>query len=146
MTVRDCIGLPVAGVPATDIWLIGCNDLLVLCGGSGAINASGPTDANGQTTITDTFAAGGCDSGVRVVVQGRLLVHPGCDEPCLPIQVRSADVNGNLAVNLADFASFGAGYTSPPKVYNECIDFASPFGVVTLSDLATFGTHFQHAC
>jgi hypothetical protein len=147
LAVRDAIGFPVPGIPATDIWLIGCNNLLALCGGSGAINASGPTDASGQTTVTDAFAAGGCDlGGVRVVVQGIVIGAGGCGQPCAPVKVKSPDIDSNLAVNVADFARFGAGYTSPPKTYNECLDFAVPFGTVDLADLVKFAVHFGHAC
>jgi hypothetical protein len=28
VTVKDNLNAPVAGVPAADIWLIGCNDLI----------------------------------------------------------------------------------------------------------------------
>jgi hypothetical protein len=147
VTVRDDVNAPIAGIPAADVWLIGCNDLLALCGGSGAINASGPTDINGVTTITGDIAAGGCDlAGVRVVVQGVSIGAGICADPCVLIKVKSPDVNGNLVVNLVDFATFGAGFTSPPKPYNECIDYVAPFGTVTLPDFAKFGAHNSHTC
>ncbi|MGH8596534.1 MAG: hypothetical protein ACREXT_07745 [Gammaproteobacteria bacterium] len=147
VTVLDNVSAPVVGVPAADIWLIGCSDLLNLCGGSGAINASAATDVNGQTTITGDIAAGGCDlGGVRVVVQGVVIGAGVCADPCVLIKVKSADINASLLVNLVDFATFGAGYTSPPKVYNECIDFTSPFGTVTLPDFAKYGSHNNHTC
>jgi len=145
--VRDDTNAPIAGIPAADVWLIGCNDNLALCGGSGAINASAATDVNGQTTITGDIAAGGCDlGGIRVVVQGVAIGAGPCGDPCIAIKVKSPDVNGNLLVNLVDFATFGAGYTSPPKAYNECIDFVAPFGSVTLPDFAKYGSHNNHTC
>jgi hypothetical protein len=147
VTVLDINSDPVPNIPAADVWLIGCNDLLALCGGSGAINASGPTDVNGQTTITGDIAAGGCDlGGVRVVVQGIAIGAGPCGDPCVAVKVKSPDINGNLIVNLVDFATFGAGYTSPPKPYNECIDYAAPFGTVTLADFAKYGSHNNHTC
>ena len=147
VTVRDLVNAPVAGILASDIWVIGCSDLLTLCGGSGAINATGPTDVNGQTTITGDIAAGGCDlGGLRVVVQGIVVGAGVCGQPCLQIKVKSSDLNGNLVVNLVDFATFGAGYTSPPKAYNQCIDFTAPFGTVTLPDFAKYGSHNGHTC
>lgn len=146
VTVRDQTTAPIQGVLAADIWVVGCSDLLALCGGSGAISASGPTDANGQTTITADLAAGGCDPALRVVVMGFVIGSGVCGEPCLPIQVRSADLNGSLNVNLVDFATFGAGYTSPPKPYNACIDYTAPFGTVTLADFAKYGSHSNHTC
>lgn len=153
VTVKDNVNAPVVGVPAADIWLIGCNDLLGLCGGSGAINASAATDINGQTTITGKIAAGGCDlGGVRVVVQGVVVGAGVCAAPCVAIKVKSADINKSLVVNLVDFAIFGggppagSGYPSPPKVYNECIDYTAPFGTVTLPDFAKYGSHNLHTC
>jgi hypothetical protein len=147
VTVKDNLNVAVAGVPAADIWLIGCNDLIGLCGGSGAINAAAATDVNGQTTITGNIAAGGCDlGGVRVVAQGVVIGAGVCAQPCLAIKVKSADFNKSLNVNLVDFATFGAGYQSPPKVYNECIDLTAPFGTVTLPDFALFGSHNGHTC
>jgi hypothetical protein len=150
VTVKDDVlptGNPIPGIPAADIWLIGCNDLLTLCGGSGAISASAPTDINGVTTIVQDLAAGGCDNGgVRVVVQGIVIGAGICGDPCVLISVRSADINGNLVINLVDFATFGTGYPSPPKVYNPCIDYVAPFGTVNLPDFAKYGTHNNHAC
>lgn len=147
VTVLDNVNAPVVGVAAADIWLVGCSDLLALCGGSGAINAAAPTDVNGQTTITGDIAAGGCDlGGVRVVVQGIVIGAGVCADPCVAVKVKSADINGSLVVNLVDFATFGAGYTSPPKPYNECIDFTAPFGTVTLPDFAKYGSHNNHTC
>lgn len=145
---RDCVtGVPVPGVPASDIWLIGCSDLLTLCGGSNSCNATGPTDANGVTTIEGTIATGGCDlGGVRVIVQGIVVGGGTCGDPCLAIKVKSCDINGDLQVNLVDTAAFGAGYTSPPKGYNECIDYKAPFGTVDLADFATYGAHNNHHC
>jgi hypothetical protein len=121
-----------------------------MCGGSGAISASAPTDANGVTTITGRFAVGGCDvGGVRVVVQGVPVgVGPSCADPCLPIKIKSGDLNKSLNVNLVDFSIFGGpnGYPSPPKPYNECIDYTAPFGTVTLPDFAKYGSHNNHTC
>ncbi len=146
VTILDNVNAPIAGVLAADIWVIGCNNLLALCGGAGAISASGPTDINGQTTITARLAAGGCDTGIRVVWQGIAIGAGVCAEPCLPIDVRSCDINGNLVTNLADFAIFGASYTSPPKAYNKCVDYVAPFGTVTLPDFAKYGSHKDHSC
>ncbi len=145
--VRDNTDTPVPGILPSDIWFVGCNDLLSLCGGSGAINASAPTDQNGLTTITGRLAGGGCDlGGVRVVVQGVLVGSGVCGQPCVPIKVKSCDINGNLVTNLVDFSLFGAGYPSPPKAYNECIDYTSPYGSVNLSDFAKYGSHNNHSC
>lgn len=154
VTVKDNVNVAVPNVPAADIWLDGCTaGTLALCGGSGAINAAAATDINGQTTITGNLAAGGCDlSGVRVVVQGVVIGAGTCAAACVPIKVKSADINKSLTINLVDFAIFGggppagSGYPSPPKVYNECIDYTAPFGTVTLPDFAKYGSHNGHTC
>ena len=148
VTVRDCAG-PVPGIPASDIWLVGCHDLLTLCGGSAAISATGPTDANGVTTIAGAVAAGGCDvGGVHVVVQGVVIGAGVCGEPCIPSKMKSADISRDLVVDLVDFAIFGgpSGYPSPPSPYNECIDYTAPFGTVTLPDFAKYAIHSSHHC
>jgi len=150
VTVLDNLSAPVVGVPAADVWLIGCTEPnLALCGGSGAISASAATDVNGQTTITGKLAAGGCDlGGVRVVVQGVVIGAGVCADPCIAVKMKSADINKSLTVNLVDFSIFGgaSGYPSPPKPYNECIDYTSPFGTVTLPDFAKYGSHNNHTC
>ncbi len=146
VTVRDNVNAPVPGVPASDIWVIGCNDLLTLCDGSAAISASGPTDINGQTTITGDLAAGGCDlGGARVVVQGYVLGAGICgSQPCLPIQFKSADLNGNLVVDVADFSAFAAGYPANPAP-NDCRDFNGD-RQVGIVDYAKYAVHVEHAC
>jgi hypothetical protein len=141
------LGSPIPNIPEYDIWLTGCNDALAMCGGSGAIMASAPTNQNGETTITARFAVGGCDNdGVRAVVQGIVIGVSPCPQPCIPIKIRSPDINANFVINLVDFAIFGGSYTSPPNPYNECIDFAPPFGTVNLPDFARYGTHSNHSC
>jgi hypothetical protein len=146
VTVLDNLSAPVVGVPAADVWLVGCTEAnLNLCGGSGAISAAAATDVNGQTTISGRFAAGGCDlGGVRVVVQGVVIGAGVCGDPCIPVKIKSADTNKDLVVNLVDFSAIGLGFPSPPKAYNECIDFVPPFGTVNLQDFSKYGLHHQN--
>ena len=155
VTIRDNTNAPVVGIPAADFWLIGCNDLLVLCGGAGSINAVAATDANGQTTINGDIATSGCDSGVRVVCQGIVLGNGACAPLCLAIAVRSPDqknaAGGALppdgVVSGSDFAFFGTSYQSPPKPYFACHDFVgNPYGTITVADFAKFGSHYNHKC
>jgi len=148
VTVKDQTNTPIVGMPATDIWLVGCDNLLVLCGGNAAINASAPTDANGQTTITGDIPAGGCSvTGVRVVVQGIVLgVGAPCPAPCVPVKVKSPDLDGDLDIDIVDFAMFGTGYPSPAKAYTDCLDFVVPFGTINIADFAKFGSHYNHQC
>jgi hypothetical protein len=158
VTVKDNTNAAIVGMPAADIWTKGCNDGLVLCGGSGTISASAATDALGMTTIIGDMATGGCDSGVNVVVQGVVIGGGACPVICLGIAVRTPDFTGpgggapDGVVTLIDFTDlvkgFPAKYQSPPKPYVACYDLVgSPaFGTVTLPDFAKFGEHFNHPC
>jgi hypothetical protein len=152
VTVRDNTNFPMVGLAPTDIWLVGCDFKLMFCGGTTGINAAAPTNAQGQTTITGRIAAGGCEAGVRVVVQGTLIGGGACAPICLGIAIRSPDLVGaaggppDLRVNSLDLARFATDYRSPPKAYNACVDYAAPFGVVDLGDFAVFGRHFTHQC
>lgn len=153
VTIRDNTNAPVAGIPAADFWLIGCNDLIVLCGGSGSINATAATDANGMTTIAGDISGSGCDTGVRVVCQGIVLGNGACSPICLAIAVRSPDQKNSSGgapegvVSGSDFSFFGTSYASPPKPYFACHDFVGgPYGTITAADFAKFGAHFNHSC
>lgn len=159
VTIQDNTTAPVVGIPAADFWLIGCNDLLLLCGGSGSINATGATNALGQTTISGDIAGSGCDVGVRVVCQGIVIGNGACAPICLPIAVRSPDQKNTVGgpadgvVGPSDFSFFGTSYQSPPKVYFACHDFvATPvgpgalYGTITPADFARFGSHYLHSC
>ena len=158
VTVKDNANVAIVGMPATDIWAKGCNDGLVLCGGSATISASAATDALGMTTITGDMATGGCDTGLNVVVQGVVIGGGLCPVICLGIAVRTPDFTGpgggapDGTVTLVDFTDlvkgFPAKYQSPPKPYAACYDLVgSPaFGTVTLPDFAKFGEHFNHPC
>lgn len=145
VTVKDNTGAGILGIPAGDIWLVGCSGTLELCGGSLAINASGATDSNGETTITGDIATGGCDTGVYVIVQG---IPLDCAS-CVPVSVRTADFVAPFGtIGLADFAFFGSAFPPyPPNAYNACADFVAPYATpVALADFAQFGAHFGHVC
>ncbi len=152
VTVLDPVtGNPVEGVPATDFWLIDCDpaNTLVLCGGSQSSAADGPTDENGYTTISGTIAAGGYVDGLALVVQGCVVDDPAtdCTTPkCLPINVRSVDINGDLVVDQADLDLVLSAY--PPNPYQSFADFDGS-GQVSLIDLTLFAAHYGppgHEC
>lgn len=140
-------GEPFEGMPATDMWLIDAdpNIDLVLCGGWQAIDADGPTDSNGQTTFSGSWAVGGCADGAYIVIAGYVLTD--CTEiPIeIPINARSADLNGDLSVDLADLSIFSAAY--PPNGYDTCADFNGD-GQVNIADLSAFAFHYSpdHQC
>lgn len=149
VTARDYYGAPIPNIPALDWWLIGCNDGLALCGSAFSSSADGPTDANGNTTISGAIAAGGCDIGLSVVVQGVVLEdYPACTQgsytfQCHPIEVRSPDVTGDLIIDLLDFSVWAPSFlnaAAPP-----CHDFSYD-GVVDIVDFGIFGGHFLHNC
>jgi hypothetical protein len=151
LTVRDNANLAVPGIPAVDMWLVGCNDGLLLCGGSSASNADNATSATGSTTFTNEPIAGGCDTGLYAVVQGIVIETAGtCLPTCLPIEVRSPDYKSagppgppgcagdircpDSRVSLADFAWFNTHYktaANPGATYHACADYAHPIGGAT---------------
>jgi hypothetical protein len=142
VTVKDNVAAPVPGVPATDMWLISCNDLLNLCNGSSAITAAAATDVNGQTTFTGDIAAGGCDNGgVRVVVQGIVIGAGICGDPCVPVKVRSADFDANGVPEGIDFVVFATGYPVDPAA-DDCRDFNNDNKVDVL-DFSKFTGHYD---
>jgi hypothetical protein len=148
ITVVDGSNLPIEGIPATDFWLVDCDPSadMVLCGGSASSNASAATDETGSTTMVGDIAGGGCADGLSVVVQGFVITEgtpPDCTPICLDIDVRSPDMNGDLAVNLLDFGLFGAAY--PPNAYTKCADFDCS-STVDLLDFSAFGLHYNHSC
>jgi len=162
LTVRDNANVGIAGIPGTDMWLVGCNDGLLLCGGSASSNADLATDATGATTFSNEPAASGCDTGLYVVVQGIIIQDGSCLPKCLPIAARSPDYKSaagvgdppacaadlrcpDYKVTNADFSWFSGHYTiniAFPKPYFSCADYGAPLGVIGLSDLSKFTVHF----
>jgi hypothetical protein len=147
VTVRGFNGEPIPNVPASDFWLIGAFGGLSLCGGHTAINATGPTDANGVTTIASAMSGGGCDIGLYVVVQGVVLADPeGCAAPILvDIPTRSPDVDGDGQVVALDFNHFGNAWVPLGGIFNPCVDFNCD-GEINIVDFSVFGTHWKHDC
>jgi hypothetical protein len=165
LTVRDNTNTGIAGIPAVDMWLIGCNDGILLCGGSGGSNADNATDLNGVTTFTNEPIAGGCDTGLYALVQGVVIQDPAnCQPKCLSIAARSPDYKsagapgpapcaGDLRcpdskVTNADFAWFVTHYPTtalPGAPYLACADYAAPLGSISLADFGKFVVHFAGA-
>jgi hypothetical protein len=142
----DLTGAPIAGIIGNDIWLVGCTGGICLCGGAGSINADSATSAfaavAGNTTISGDLAAGGCDNGFNVVIQGVLV---GCPTTCLPYDIKSPDINCDLIVDIIDLAQFATIYTTQPGGYTTCADFDCS-GTIDIVDFAIFGIHYLHAC
>jgi len=145
--VKDAAGQPVPSIPASDIWLFGCNDNIVLCTGPSSSQADHETDGGGATTFTGTIRGGGCDVGVSVAVQGTAIADPDdCTRPqCLAIRVMSPDIDQDLTVDTPDFTLFANGYSSPPKAYDMCLDYNCD-GMVELADFTLFAQHYLITC
>lgn len=140
----DGQGIPVPGVDPRDIWLMGCGGGDP-CLWAGMSIGDGPTDENGETSLSGTVAAGGMYSGVSVFAYDIVMVSsPDCSEAiCLPVELRSADINNDMIVDIIDLSILGAAFTTGP--YNPAADFTFD-GVVDLEDLTFLGEHFGHSC
>ena len=145
VTVRDHVSRGVPNILPSDIWLMGPTDALCLCGGAASIDADSITNANGQTTISAAFRAGGYDAGIAVVVMSVVLRNPDFSTLVLPITPVSPDIDCDLRVDLPDFALFKNGYTSPPKPFEARLDFDCD-GVIDLPDFAIFIQHYEIVC
>jgi len=160
LTVRDNANVGIAGIPATDMWLVGCNDGLLLCGGSTGSNADLATNASGATTFSNEPIASGCDTGMYAVVQGVIIQDSGtCLPKCLAIAARSPDYKGGPScpgdtrcpdsqVTLPDFSWFTTHYPvgAISKPYFACADYAAPLGApLGLPDFSKFSVHYAGA-
>jgi hypothetical protein len=153
--VKDDTDAGIPGIPWSDYWLDACDTAqeLYLCAGS--IEADSLTNGDGETTLSDPIAAGGCilSGGVYVAVQNVPIEGSGCSGPiCLDMMVKSPDLTKDGSVGLSDFGVFGDafgtedGVTPPPgKAYDPCCDYNND-SRVNLSDLGYFGDHWQHEC
>ena len=143
-------GTPFVGIPASDIWIIGCTDQFTFCGiAQNAIDADAPTDAQGRTTISGTPAIGNWGNGVAVVVQGELATDGASgipDDICIEtVVVRNPDFNGDLEVDSQDFTFFGDHWPPLGGTYHEAADFNND-GVINSADFTEFGNHYLHSC
>jgi hypothetical protein len=136
LTLVDTAGDPIFGYPFEDLWLETSADGLAFCEGGTAADVS--TDINGQTTWTNPLAAGGNTIGetTQVIVAGAPLAGAG-----LPLIYKSADMNGDLVVNLSDIVNFTPMLTT----YDAAGDFNND-GAVNLSDIVRFTPGLGTSC
>ena len=144
----DFSGLPVPGIPPTDIWYQPANPAEVLAIKPGTWCTDFPTDLTGRTTTTRMLSAGGCVlQGLQCVVldpmAGPVILQNPPVVPFPTVMFNSPDLNGDLVVNLSDLAIFGASYANPTGGYNQCCDYNDD-GIINLSDLAFLATHYGH--
>ncbi|HOX24399.1 MAG TPA: dockerin type I domain-containing protein [Candidatus Krumholzibacteria bacterium] len=135
LTLIDTNGDPIANYPAEDIWLETSGVLqqfgsLVFC--TDGTVADADTDENGQTLWLQALKAGGYTIGetVIIIIAGSPLAGGG-----LLLVFNSADINGDLVVNLSDIVAFtqllGGDFSQNPE-------FAGDFnndGTINLSDI-----------
>ena len=144
VVIKDAQGLPIAGVPTTDIWLQGCTNGLVPGGSHFGVQTDGLTDVSGTTTISGPLEAGGYDTGLSVWVQGVHLLESDCSTLlCLGYAAKSPDISADTAVDVVDLGLFSLGYLSPPKTYQWELDFDCN-RVVDLVDFSLFSLHYLH--
>lgn len=130
LTLVDNLGEPIFGYPFDDMWLETSGGSLVYCSRGTAADAS--TDSDGIATWTNPVEAGNSTAGevVMVMIAGSPL------SDTIEMTFNSADMNGDLVVNLLDFSAFGGIF------FSGSYDYAADFnfdGIVNLLDLNFIG-------
>ncbi len=137
LTLLDSNGDPYSGWPAEDIWLQTSESGLVSCL-HGTI-ADSDTDDSGTTCWQQPMRAGGHAFGetVEVVVDAWPLPIPG-----VFVDFNSADIDGNLIVNLTDLTLFTMDYLG---AFDPRSDFFRD-GQLDLADLTRFTQALGAVC
>ncbi len=111
LTLINPSGIPVVDYPREDLWLI--NDDggefggLAPCGGYATADAN--TDVNGEARWANPLAAGGYSQGLSVVYIAGAPLETSAGED---ISFNSADINGDLLVDLLDVVQFTQDFYS----------------------------------
>ena len=135
-------GDPCPDAPAEDVWLDvnPHNDGNFIACPNGTI-ADGPTDENGITTISGAFAAGGHSNPyndlMQVRVMGNALITYGFN-----VQINSADINGDLMVDLTDIGLFAQDFYGD---YRFRSDFVWDH-ILNLSDIGRLANAIGASC
>jgi hypothetical protein len=137
LTLVDALGVPIPFYPSEDMMLDTTGGNFAFCPNGTAANLS--TDVNGQTTWANPLAAGGSSFGFLVNV---LISNAPLNQAGLNIIFNSADIDGDLRVNVADLTPFSQDYVSPVYAYRS--DFARD-GDVNVSDLTQFARAYAAA-
>ncbi len=135
VTLIDQAMTPVFNYPFEDIWIDADTGNFTFCPGGTVADAS--TDQNGQTTFSGSMFAGGCGSGLVVVINGDSL-----NQAPLNFMFNSPDMNADLIVNLTDVVLFSQVFYGP---YDYCADFFWD-GVINLSDIVLLAQGMGTAC
>jgi hypothetical protein len=136
--VDHCNGLvPVVNFPREDMWLDTVGGGLALCRGGSIADAN--TDQDGNARWSQPLSGGGWDDGICLVMVNGVALGAGTG---LTLNFNSADLDGNLSVNLTDLALFVQDYFGP---YAFRSDLARD-GTLNLSDLAVMAAAMGKSC
>lgn len=139
LNVADDDGHALVGVPAENLTLRTTLGGLQTCA-EGAI-ADGPTNAAGVTTFTRPVA-GGAHSRPSAGERTRVYVDGRGTPQLFNVAFNSPDVNGDLAVSLADIPPFAAAYFG---AYDYAFDFRWD-GVLNLTDVSLLAGAIGATC
>lgn len=131
----DYGGNPIENFPAEDMWLEPGNGGLVTCALGACADTS--TDANGIATWSTPLHAGGYSENTCYVMVNGANLYPG-----LGLQFNSADINGDLVVNLTDISLMAENFFIS---YHYRADFFFD-GVINLSDLGMMAQSLAASC
>ncbi|MBK9474524.1 MAG: hypothetical protein IPO18_20005 [bacterium] len=147
--------------PAADIWLESLSGPLAFCASAPAIadepasyhrlpplNPSDPQppQLEWSTTFSGPFHGGGHSdpaAGDRVVVMTASTGATPLPSPPADLQMNSADINGDLIIDLNDVPLFTSDYYLGVYVFRS--DFHAD-GFVNLSDIGVFATTYNRSC
>lgn len=135
-------GGEVANYPLEDIWLQSDSRSEVAC--TISFLADGDTDASGATAFASSLVGGGSTEGpIWVIYNGSKAMYDLYQyHPPLQLRINSADINGDLTVNLSDVTLFTTDFYGS---YNYRSDFHWD-GVLDLSDVVKMATGLGRSC
>jgi hypothetical protein len=138
LTVNDGFGDPIFAYSFEDMWLESELGGLKYC--PGGTQPSGSTDINGQTTWEDPMQAGGFTaSGENAVI----MIGGQPVPAAVQLRFNSADISGDLLVNLTDIQAFAPALQ--PGGYNYRADFDHNL-VINLTDVQLLASGVGTSC
>jgi hypothetical protein len=135
--LRNSVGGGIENFPAEDLYLSSVDGGLIACV-DGTI-ADAPTDVNGMTVWALPVNAGGYSQALcQVRVGGDALTS----DAGMALNFVSADINGDLAVDLVDVSNFSSDFFG---AYNFRSDFLGD-GVLDLNDVSLMAVGMGAGC
>lgn len=133
---------PIVGLPATDMWLerevvAGTGNFAACANGT---IADGPSDLDGSARWREPLRAGGWSTSRTLVV---VCGVPLPSNTGLVLRHNSADLNGDLVVNLADVPLFAADFQSGSNAFRSDLHYD---GLVNLSDIPRLSGAMGRGC